>query len=960
MERVTQQRQFLMSGALLLFFGALLYVASFQAFKGREPHLSVEELKEAGRFARSNRLHKKGAIGTKENPNARQEYELERLKDPATGKIPEGIRELELAYSKRILTAEQILREANPYGKLATYTWDRRGPYNVGGRTRALAIDLSNEANILAGGVSGGMWRSSNGGDSWTKVTDPNMVHSVTTVAQDRRVGKRNVWYYGTGEMLSGNSASKLDAFYLGNGVFKSIDNGVTWNVLPSTQVNDPTQFYTNMFQITYRVATNPANATQDEVFAATAGSIRRSINGGATWTHVLGYDVEVEDFNASPFFTDIAIGNNGSMYATLSQFANGGGESESKGIYRSTNGTTWTDITPTGFPETYERIVLDIAPSNENIVYFLVYTTENPDSEANLWKYEYVSGTGAGEGGVWTDLSDNLPMLGGNSGDLDLQGGYNMVVRVKPNNPNYVVLGGTNLYRSTSGFSNTTATAKIGGYVPSNNGFALYEQHHPDQHEVAFFKGSPNKMISAHDGGLSKTENNLAATVEWESLNRGYQTTQFYTIAMDLNTTSDLVVGGMQDNGSWAVDDIESQATWVEQLGGDGAFAAVTTHSILVSAQSGTVYRIAYDDAGDFQGYARIDPPKAKGYLFVNPYTIDPNNEYTMYLPAGDTLWRNKDISKIPVRKSGAFNQSDIGWEVVSKLGSREEISAVAVSKSPANVVYFGTRAGKLYKFQDGTVATPTRTNITGTGFPTGNIQCIAIDPRNADKAIVVFSNYKVESLFYTANGGTSWTPISGNLEENGDVKGNGPSTRWVTILPNPDGTSKFLVGTSTGLYSTGTLSGRNTTWVREGTNTIGQVPVDMVLSRTTDDLVLVGTHGNGVYSRRYSGPLASKEEIATAAQFGLKQNYPNPFRQGAVTTIPFNLERAATVKLTVYDLSGRTITTLVNGRKTAGQHQVTWDGRTSSGGALSSGTYLYELTIDGKRYTKRLTFLR
>ncbi|MBC3541088.1 T9SS type A sorting domain-containing protein [Rufibacter sp. H-1] len=941
---------------MLLFFGALLSVASLEPFRGNASHFSAAGLKEAGRQARANRLHKKGAIGTKENPNARQEYEIQRLKDPATGKIPEGIRELELAYSDKILTAEQILRGTNPYGKLVTYTWDRRGPYNVGGRTRALAIDIGNENRILAGGVSGGMWRSSNGGTSWIKVTDPNMLHSVTTVAQDKRAGKRNIWYYGTGELL-GNSANATGASYYGNGIFKSIDNGVTWNPLPSTQTDDYTRF-TDVFQYTYRVATNPANTRQDEVLAATAGSIHRSVDGGTTWNYVLGLGADQEDFNTSPFFTDVTVGNNGSMYATLSQYANGGRVSSAKGIFRSINGTTWTDITPTGFPATYQRIVMDIAPSNENIVYFLVHTEEQEGSEANLWKYEYVSGNGSGAGGKWTDLTANLPMLGDKTGDLDLQGGYNMVVRVKPNNPNYVVLGGTNLYRSTSGFSNKTATSWIGGYNAENEDFSLYDNHHPDQHEVAFYRGAPNSMISAHDGGLSRTTNNLADSVKWESLNRGYQTTQFYTVSMDLNTTDDLVVGGMQDNGCWAVDNIEEQTSWVEQLGGDGAFTAVTTHSILVSSQSGTIYRFAFDNAGEYDGYARIDPPKATGYLFINPYTIDPNNEYTMYLPAGDTLWRNKNISRIPANSTG--NQSALGWEVVTKLGASEEISAVSVSKSPANVVYFGTRGGKLYKFEDGSAATPVRTSITGANFPNGNIGCIAIDPRDANKAIVVFTNYKVESLFYTTNGGTSWTAISGNLEENGQVSGNGPSTRWVTILPNPDGTSKYLVGTSTGLYSTSTLTGRTTNWIREGSTSIGQVPVDMVLSRTTDDLVLVGTHGNGVYSRRYSGPLASKEEIANATQVGLKQNYPNPFRQGGITTIPFVLERAANVQLLVYDLSGRVVASLLNGKKQAGQHQITWDGRNSSGGTVASGTYLYQLTIDNKRYTRRMTFIR
>ncbi len=909
-------------------------------------------------MARAERLHKKGSIGTKDKLTARAEYELERLRDPATGVIPTGIRELELAFAATIPSVERLERLKNPYGLLATSAWSKRGPYNVGGRTRALALDVANENHILAGGVSGGVWRSTNGGSSWAKVTDPGQLHSVTTIAQDQRAGKRNIWYYGTGELL-GNSAGKIGASYMGNGIFKSIDNGVTWNPLPSTQTRTTTTF-NNLFQYVYRVATAPST-TQDEVYAATPAAIWRSSNGGTTWSVVLGGGVS--KFSTSSYYTDIEVSPGGVKYAGMSQFASGG-EAEKKGAFRSLDGVTWVDITPTTWPATYRRIVMDVAPSNENIVYFFLYTDENTTAKANVWKYEYLSGDGSGAGGAWTNLSANLPMLGGRSGDLDLQGGYNMVVKVKPDNPNVVVLGGTNLYISTNGFASTANTRKIGGYTPTNNNYSLYLNHHPDQHEFIFYPSNTRRTLSGHDGGVSRTSNVLADSVVWESLNRGYQTTQFYTVAMDMNTTDDFVVGGMQDNGTWSVGDIDATTLWDEELGGDGAFTAVTTHSLFVSSQNGTVYRYIFNDAGNYVNYARIDPPKAKGYLFINPYSIDPNNEYTVYIPAGDSLWRNKNVRVLPT--GGA--QSASGWEVIADLNDAEIISAVAVSKSPANVLYFGTRAGKLYKIQDASgnasvSASPSQTlDVTGTNFPANaNIGCITVDPRDANKVVVTFTNYRVESLFYTTNGGASWTAISGNLEENGNATtGNGPSTRWVSILPEAGGGAKYFVGTSTGLYSTANLQGSATTWIQEGASFIGNVPVDMVISRTTDNLVLVGTHGNGVYSRRYNGPLASKEEIENTAKFGLQQSYPNPFRQGTVSTIPFALEKSAEVKLVVYDLGGRVVTTLVNGRKSAGQHQVTWDGRGAAGQWMPSSTYLYQLIVDGKRYTRRTVFLR
>ncbi|GAA4306771.1 FlgD immunoglobulin-like domain containing protein [Nibribacter koreensis] len=951
-----QQRQFGMSSALLLLFGAVLYMASFLPGPLHPSSYSSKKgAAQAGIDARSSRLHKQGAIGSKEDPNARANYEFERLKDPYTGRIPENIRERELAFSLRIPTAEQIMRQKSPYTKLASANWSRRGPFNVGGRTRAFAYDITNENTLLAGGVSGGMWRSTNGGSSWAKVTDPDQLQSVTTVAQDKRPGKTNVWYYGTGEIL-GNSASKSGASYYGNGMFKSVDNGITWNPLVTTQVPNNTAFY-NVFQFVYRVATGPATDI-DEVYAALPGAIMRSTNGGNTWNSVLGFGKETTEFGKSSYFTDITVSPSGVKYAGMSQFSSGNGTSLTKGAYRSVDGVTWTDITPATWPTTYERIVMDVARSNENIVYYFVYVENASGKETpNLWKYEYLSGNGAGAGGTWTNLSANIPMLGGKSGDLNLQGGYNMVVKIKPDNPNVVILGGTNLYISTNGYTSTAVTKKIGGYIANNSSYALYPSHHPDQHEVAFSMTSPSRVYSAHDGGVSKTFNVLASEVEWASLNRGYLTTQFYTVAMDLNTTDNFIVGGMQDNGSWSVETTNETSLWEEVLGGDGAFTAVTARSLLVSVQNGTIYRFIFGDDGAYTGqYSRVDPPKTTGYLFINPYNIDPNNEHTMYLPAGDTLWRNKNIDALP--RGGS--QSATGWEVIANLNTNEVISAVGVSKAPANVVYFGTRGGKIYRIQDGLATAPTRVDVTGINFPAGNIGCLAVDPRDANKVVATFTNYGIVSLFYTTNGGGSWTPVSGNLEENPNGSGSGPSTRWVSILPSTNGNTKYFVGTSTGLFATSSLDGPNVTWIREGSTSIGQVPVDMVISRTTDDMVIVGTHGNGVYSTRFTGPLASAEDVDLAIAPGLGQSYPNPFRKGMTTNIPFTLTKTAQVSLTLFDLNGKAVTTLVNGKLNAGRHVASWNGKSKAGQEMASGTYLYQLTVDGKRETKRVAYIK
>ncbi|MFC2103458.1 WD40/YVTN/BNR-like repeat-containing protein [Bacteroidota bacterium] len=171
--------------------------------------------------------------GKEDDPEARLEQEFLMLRDPATNKIPRNIFTLEREFArnlpKRIQSDEDISSGLN---KVTALTWTARGPNNVGGRTRALGIDKRTDTppnvTILAGGVSGGIWRSTNDGSSWTSVTSVDQLKSITCLTQDMRSGKNDYWYAGTGE-ASGNSASGSSvSTFRGDGIFKSTDNGLT------------------------------------------------------------------------------------------------------------------------------------------------------------------------------------------------------------------------------------------------------------------------------------------------------------------------------------------------------------------------------------------------------------------------------------------------------------------------------------------------------------------------------------------------------------------------------------------------------------------------------------------------------------------------------------------------------------------------------------------------------------
>jgi len=773
---------------------------------------------------------------TADDPRGRVTYEWKRLRDPSTGAIPPGIREREISF------AQKLPKRTDYVGmRKGGESWTSRGPYNVGGRTRALALDITNENIILAGGVSGGMWRSTDGGASWSKMSNPQQLHSATCIVQDIRPGKEDTWYYGTGEYRGNSASGGGDAPYMGDGIFKSTDGGVTWSILASTATNNPNIFYSN-FNFVWDVAVDVSNTSEDEVYAATYDAVYRSTDGGASWTPVLG--------NSSPNsrYSDVAVSSEGVVYAALSSGGPAGG------IYRSEDGVTWTNIMPEDFPSEYKRTAIGIAPSDENVVYFLTETPGSGVTGHNFRKYTYLGGDGSGTGGAWEDRTNGLPAEGDKTGDFDSQGSYNLLVSVKPDNPDVVFIGGINLYRSTDGFASAENTSHIGGYAAYNT-YSMYANHYCDLHANVFSYANSSVMYSGNDGGVSKTTDNLAEPVVWESLNNGYVTTQFYTVAIDHASNGDnVIVGGMQDNGSYFLNSSGQTASWIKEKSGDGAYCAVADGKsyYYMSSQNGDTYRYTINSSGTKTGWTKVTPTEGSDFIFVNPFVLDPNDSKIMYMAAGDRVFRNSDLTVIP---EGSSHTTGIGWEELShSVITGSVITALDISAEPADVLYIGTEYGRIYRLTSRNSHNAEIVDVwTDKGLP-GNayVSCIIIDPSNADFATAVFSNYNVKSIFHTEDGGSTWTDVSGNLEENPDGSGAGPSVRWIEIFPGADG-NVYFAGTSTGLYSTNNLNGAATVWEQEGADTIGNVVVDMIDSRTTDGLVVAATHGNGIYSSHF-----------------------------------------------------------------------------------------------------------
>lgn len=806
------------------------------------------------------------------NPKSYKDYEFDMLKDPETGQIPYNIRQLELEFAKTLPKHQNLSK--------TTDLWESIGPYNIGGRTRSFALDISNPNILLAGGVSGGIFRSEDDGGSWDKITPPDQIHSVTCLKQDRRPGKTNIWYYGTGEGYGG-SASGEGAYYLGDGIYKSTDGGQSFQVLSATQSNSP-QSFSSPFEIIWNLATSPVDSI-DKLYAATYGNVYQSLNGGTSWQSLKGGD---------SYFTDVACTSQDIVYFTMSS------DGSQKGIWRKESSGLPVNITPSNFATTYNRLIIAIDPNNENVVYFLGNTPGSGkftqvffgETEYNsLWKYEYVSGNGSGAGGVWTDLSQNIPEDGFEFDNFNAQGSYNLVMSVMPGNSNVLFIGGTNLYRSTDAFATANNTTQVGGYAIHTTlpFFRVYPGHHPDQHLVFFHPSDSTMMYSATDGGIYKTNDCLADSITWLSLNHGYLSTQFHAIGLDRGTIgSKVVAGGFQDYGSWFQNSADPETAWKYTSSGDGAFLAFHDGGDLAyfSRQNGEIIKTELDNTGNVLGYTRIDPIGASNYLFINPFILDPTDQNIMYMAEGNKLWRNSDLSDIAI--DNQYQKISTNWfRFTDTLPSTYKISALAVSsENPYYRLYIGTSSKKLYKIDNASFSDPVFTEITGPWSSNTYVSSIAVDPNDGDHVVVCLSNYSTYSLYHSRDGGTTWKKCAGNLEQYPNGVGYGPSTRWVNIM-SVNGQNTYWVGTSVGLFATGELMDDSTIWVQQSPNKIGNVVVPMMDVRSLDGTVVVGTHGNGAY-RGTITDLIDLTGIAQVSENKLSFSvYPNPCKGDEVT---------------------------------------------------------------------------
>jgi hypothetical protein len=793
-------------------------------------------------------------------PDERWKAEFEMLKDPATGEIPKGIRQKEM---KAALKVKEFRLRPSAFDKsLPSIMITSKGPNNYGGRTRALGFDVRNSNIVISGGVSSGIFRSINGGTSWTKVTPAGQIHNLTCLAQDTRSGFEDIWYAGTGEKL-GNSAGAGDdsAEYLGHGMWKSTDNGLTWTALASTQGD--LYSFDNGFDYISRIVVDPTNGA---VLAAVSETIERSTDGGTTWTNVLGTV-------AAGQIGDIIYNANASkFYAAIN-----GQAANNSGIWTSANGIAWT--VPTNAPAilsdgSSKRIILsNVANTSSILVMYELVSAHNcggvGTSEVGLEKFDGTS--------TWTDYTENISDCAGGSTapkQITLQSGYNMCLTTKPNDANYVYLGGTEIYRFNM---STNAYDFIGGSQQGANTVNL----HVDNHILMFDPNNNDMIWAGNDGGLRKT--NVTGTIKtilndpdngytWTARTTNYETYQYYDADISPVNGSTFVGGAAQDN-AFTIHPTTAQALEVGPTA-DGTSIAIisgtsfTNFSVLASWQNGGLVRLD-------SGVDTYITPDQKKQGFHSIIFLDADNTSLLYYPyttdnnvASNGLLRTRNATAIAdgtISNDPTANWQDMTGVKAAITGSistfevsrNESFSGAAYTASNASrKLYFGTNDGKVYRLNDPAFAAASATPVNITpGTATGYVSDIAVNPYDDKEILVTYSNYGIASVWHTADASVAspnWTNVEGATGTAVEIA----SARSAMIV-KANGTLVYMVGTSTGLYATDALSGASTVWTRVGAAEIAlSVCVEMRL-RTSDNKMIVGTHGNGLFLLEFPAAL-------------------------------------------------------------------------------------------------------
>ena len=774
----------------------------------------VKKHKSASKKIRENRM-KKYDFDKKETekeddeydgPDRAMEMEYKKTIDPATGIVPRERLMNALDKTKK----SKDLQRSGQFATLGNFTWTERGPNTdavgvsngntrpnsgvTSGRMRAINVDLADASGktVWVAGVSGGLWKTTDitaASPNWILINDYLSNLAVTSITQDPSSTNKDIMYFCTGEAFFNSDAVR------GNGVFKSTDHGLTWNLLASSQNAN--------FYYCSKILCDAAG----NVYVSTRNGVFRSIDGGTNW-------VNIAPTGLSARFSDMELSATGRLHVSSGIFSTCAYRFTDNPATVTTSG--WTSPT-SGYPSSSVRI--ELACSGNTL--FAI-----PSNASYQVTAVYKSTDG---GATWT--ANNF--TAGNTTDFGSQAWFCLAIDIDPSNINNIIIGNLTCLKSTDGGS---TWSKISEWVGTTGQYV-----HADQHIIKWYDNG-NKLLIGCDGGIHYSSDK---GVTIRDRNVGLRLKQFFSCATIPTANINYFLAGAQDNGVHKLTTAGLGGS-TEVTGGDGGFVAIDQDETNYQFGSyvNNVYRRSSNSGtnwSSFYFYKGTSSTATNFGTFINPYDYD-NTANIIYAGAdAGEIFRWTTAQTTAAGTYYATTGFPTGATILTGITSfnSAKISAVAVSPFTSNRVYLGTDGGRVVYIDNANTITSSTagTNISAAGFPAGTVSCINFGTTEQN-LITCFSNYGVSNIWVSSNGGTSWTAIDGNLPD--------MPIRWCMFYPGDN--SRAIIATETGVWNTDLINGVSTSWYAEPS--FPSVKTNMLKYRSSDGMLIAATHGRGLFT--------------------------------------------------------------------------------------------------------------
>lgn len=661
------------------------------------------------------------------------------------------------------------------------------------------------------------------------------------------------------------------------------------------------------------------SSANQTTYMGGPAFGLYKSVDGGANW-NLLTLPLTADGNRICP--NDIEIGPDNRIWLATTNslvYGDGGGR-----ILSSTNGTFFSVryTVPNG-----KRTQIAVSSSNASKVYVL--SEDSGNGEANIYLTTNAFSN-------VTTLAEPAAIHGTSSTDFCRgQAFYNLTINVDPTNDAIVYIGGIDIHRSTNSGGTWQTISKWSAGYPT--GVSVV---HADQHAMVFRPGNANQAIFGHDGGVSFASNLSGAGSSTSAIStrvNGLNITQFYSVGVAPTQAVSGLAGeyfaaGAQDNGTQYFASATAGVNGsIQSQGGDGAYTMFDQ-----GADKYYISNYVYNETINLQPLptSSVSPKvidndsNTNNGAFIAPMVLDSNLDilFSDYSTAAGVF----RIMRYGNLKGGGPTSKTILSNAL--LTASPTAFAVSPYTTATTTLLVGTRLGKLLKITNANNTAGTWVEITGPSF-VGSISDVEYGA-SENEIFVTMHNYNVINIWYTKDGGATWSSKEGNF----------PDIPVKAILPNPlknvgGFATEVIVGTELGVWYSSNFDTASPTWSQayNGMSNVKITDLDM----RNDYMVYAATYGRGIFSGMFTNATLSSSDFATSDKVKI---YPNPATDLINLTVS---NYVGDLKLEMFDVNGRLVKT--QSVDFSGNYTLDLNG-------LNSGVYIVKLTGSELNHSEKI----